>query len=164
MSQRDYYEILGVAKSATAEEIKKAYRKLAVKHHPDKNPGDPKAEEMFKEATEAYEVLKDDQKRAAYDHYGHAGVKGARGGPDFDMQTGFFAHFARDCGPKRLAHINNAAGQTPLPLQWFMRALDQQHAVAVKDDGSDTHNRPLGIRPASHSWSLVLCAWSLVRP
>lgn len=70
--KRDYYEILGVAKSASVDEIKKAYRKLAVKYHPDKNPGDTEAEEKFKEAAEAYSVLSDDEKRARYDRFGHA--------------------------------------------------------------------------------------------
>ena len=78
--KRDYYEVLGVAKSATQEEIKKAYRKLAVANHPDKNPGDKAAEERFKEATEAYEVLGDEKKRQAYDTYGFAGVDGQSGG------------------------------------------------------------------------------------
>jgi molecular chaperone DnaJ len=80
MSKRDYYEILGVSKSASADEIKKAYRKLAIKYHPDKNPGDKSAEEKFKEAAEAYEVLSDNDKRARYDQFGHAGVGGAAGG------------------------------------------------------------------------------------
>jgi molecular chaperone DnaJ len=73
-AKKDYYEVLGVNKDATEEEIKKAYRKLAMKYHPDRNPDNPKAEEQFKEAKEAYEMLSDDQKRAAYDQYGHAGV------------------------------------------------------------------------------------------
>ncbi|HQS57558.1 MAG: molecular chaperone DnaJ [Gallionellales bacterium 35-53-114] len=80
MSKKDYYEVLGVNKDATAEEIKKAYRKLAMKFHPDRNPDNPKAEEQFKEAKEAYETLSDDQQRAAYDQYGHAGTDGSRGG------------------------------------------------------------------------------------
>ena len=81
MAKRDYYEVLGVDKSASAEEIKKAYRKLAIKYHPDKNPGDKEAEEKFKEAAEAYSVLSDADKKARYDQFGHAGVEGA--GPDF---------------------------------------------------------------------------------
>ena len=84
MSKRDYYEILGVKRDAAEADIKKAYRRLAMKHHPDRNPGDKKAEEQFKEAKEAYEVLTDSKKRAAYDQFGHAGVDahaaGARGG------------------------------------------------------------------------------------
>ena len=74
MSKRDFYEILGVAKNASDEEIKKAYRKMAMKYHPDRNPGDKASEEKFKEAKEAYEMLSDAQKRAAYDRFGHAGV------------------------------------------------------------------------------------------
>jgi len=74
MAKRDYYEVLGVSKDANKDDIKRAYRKQALKYHPDKNPGDAEAEERFKEAAEAYEVLSDDQKRAAYDRFGHAGV------------------------------------------------------------------------------------------
>ena len=81
MAKRDYYEVLGVDKSASADEIKKAYRKLAIKYHPDKNPGNKEAEEKFKEAAEAYSVLSDADKKAKYDQFGHAGVEGA--GPDF---------------------------------------------------------------------------------
>ncbi|MBR3323698.1 DnaJ domain-containing protein [Candidatus Saccharibacteria bacterium] len=77
MAKRDYYEVLGVSKNASDDEIKKAYRKLAVKYHPDKNPGDKEAEEKFKEISEAHEVLSDKQKRARYDQFGHAGVGGA---------------------------------------------------------------------------------------
>jgi len=74
MAKKDYYEVLGVNRDASDEEIKKAYRKLAMKHHPDRNPDNPKSEEHFKEAKEAYEILSDANKRAAYDQYGHAGV------------------------------------------------------------------------------------------
>ncbi len=80
MNKRDFYEILGVSKNATKEEIKKAYRQQALKYHPDKNPGDKKAEEMFKEAAEAYEVLSNDEKRSRYDRFGHAGMNGGAGG------------------------------------------------------------------------------------
>jgi len=79
MSKRDYYEVLGVTRNASKEEIKKAYRKMAIKYHPDKNPDDSEAEEKFKEAAEAYEVLSDDTKRQRYDQFGHDGVKGAGG-------------------------------------------------------------------------------------
>lgn len=81
MAKRDYYEVLGVSKSASDDEIKKAYRKLAVKYHPDKNPGDKEAEAKFKEINEAHDVLSDKQKRARYDQFGHAGVGGAGGNP-----------------------------------------------------------------------------------
>ena len=81
MSKRDYYEILGVAKGSSPDEIKKAYRKVAMQFHPDRNPGDKSAEEKFKEAAEAYEVLSDADKRAQYDRFGHAGLSGnGRGG------------------------------------------------------------------------------------
>lgn len=96
MSKRDYYEILGVPKTATAEEIKKAYRKKAIQFHPDKNPGDKQSEENFKEAAEAYEVLGDEQKRQRYDQYGHAGVGSAAGGGfggDNMTMDDIFSHF-----------------------------------------------------------------------
>ncbi len=83
MSKRDYYEVLGVSRDAKAEEIKKAYRKKALQYHPDKNPGDPTAEAKFKEAAEAYEVLRDPDKKARYDQYGHAGVGNNFGGSGF---------------------------------------------------------------------------------
>lgn len=79
MAKRDFYDILGVGRDATAEEIKKAYRKIAIKYHPDKNPGDPTAEEKFKEAAEAYEVLSNSDKRQQYDRFGHEGMRGGGG-------------------------------------------------------------------------------------
>lgn len=94
MSKRDYYEILGVAKGADADTIKKAYRKLAMEHHPDRNAGDKKAEQKFKEINEAYDVLKDEQKRAAYDRFGHqafegGGGRGGAGMGGFDFSSTF---------------------------------------------------------------------------
>lgn len=86
MAKRDYYEVLGTPKSASADDIKKAYRKKAIEHHPDKNPGDKSAEDKFKEAAEAYEVLSDADKRARYDRHGHAGVEGMSGGPGGGFQ------------------------------------------------------------------------------
>src|ERR1700719_990958 len=91
MAKQDYYEVLGVSKSASPEELKRAYRKLAMKHHPDRNPSDKSAEQKFKEINEAYDVLKDDQKRAAYDRFGHAAFEqgGGRGPGDFGFSGGF---------------------------------------------------------------------------
>src|SRR5579863_5278887 len=94
MAKTDFYELLGVARNASADDIKKAYRKLAMQHHPDRNQGDKAAEQKFKDLSEAYEVLKDDQKRAAYDRFGHAafenGAGGRGGGPgDFGFAQGF---------------------------------------------------------------------------
>lgn len=95
MAKRDYYEVLGVDKSASADEIKKAYRKMAIKYHPDKNPGDKEAEEKFKEAAEAYDVLSNPEKKQRYDQFGHAGMSGAAaggggfGGGGFSMEDIF---------------------------------------------------------------------------
>ncbi|HEY8041044.1 MAG TPA: molecular chaperone DnaJ [Polyangiaceae bacterium] len=91
-SKRDYYEILGVSREASADELRKAYRREALKHHPDRNQGDAGAEAKFKEANEAYQVLCDDDKRRIYDQFGHAGLEGAGGGPGFDGISDVFAH------------------------------------------------------------------------
>ena len=96
--KRDYYEVLGVPKNASADEIKKAYRKLAIKYHPDRNPDDKNAEEKFKEAAEAYDVLSDADKRAKYDQFGHSmGPQGFGGGGGFSgggmSMEDIFAHF-----------------------------------------------------------------------
>ena len=80
MSQRDYYEVLGVSRNASDAELKKAFKKLAMKYHPDRNPDDPSANAKFKEAAEAYEILSDSEKKSADDQFGHAGVQGMGGG------------------------------------------------------------------------------------
>jgi len=86
--KRCYYEVLSVARDASADDVRKAYRQSALKHHPDRNPGDAEAEARFKEATEAFQVLSDDQKRGRYDQFGHAGVDGAP-----DVGGDIFSHF-----------------------------------------------------------------------
>ena len=86
MEKRDYYEVLGVSKNSSADEIKSAYRKMAMQFHPDRNPGDHTSEDKFKEAAEAYEVLSDSTKRSRYDQYGHNGL---RMGQDFHQYSGF---------------------------------------------------------------------------
>ena len=96
MAKRDYYEVLGVAKNASEREISKAYRKLAVKFHPDSNPGDEEASANFKEAAEAYEVLSDSDKRSRYDRFGHAGVEGA--GHQFSSAEDIFSAFGEIFG------------------------------------------------------------------
>src|SRR5271163_3180674 len=113
MAKQDYYATLGVERGASAEEMKKAYRKLAMQYHPDRNPGDAKSEAKFKELNEAYDVLKDDQKRAAYDRFGHAAFEnGNAGGPGFSGFSGGFADIfeemfgamgggRREAGPNR---------------------------------------------------------------
>ena len=121
MAKRDYYEVLGVDRSASGDEIKKSFRKLAMKYHPDRNPGDAKAEQAFKEVNEAYEALKDEQKRAAYDRFGHAafeqgGMGGGAGSADFggafaDVFDDLFGEFmgrARGGGPGAARGVRGA--------------------------------------------------------
>jgi molecular chaperone DnaJ len=92
-SPRDYYEVLGVSRESSDSEIKKAYRKLAMKHHPDRNPDNPEAEALFKEASEAYSVLSDTEKRSTYDRFGHQGLHGAGVNPGFSNADEIFSHF-----------------------------------------------------------------------
>ena len=94
MSKRDYYEVLGVEKGASKDDIKKSYRKLAMQYHPDKNPDDKEAEEKFKEAAEAYEVLSNDEKRAKYDRFGHNGLKGGQDFHSYNDVNDIFSHFS----------------------------------------------------------------------
>src|SRR5207237_6039061 len=114
MPKRDYYKVLDVPKTATEAEIKKAYRRLAMKYHPDRNPDDREAEESFKEAKEACEVLTDPHKRAAYDQYGHAGVeasaRGGGGGGGFSGDT-FSDTFGDVCGGIFGGTVQRAAAQ-----------------------------------------------------
>ncbi|HMR42719.1 MAG TPA: DnaJ domain-containing protein, partial [Saprospiraceae bacterium] len=105
MAKRDYYEVLGVPKNADNDSIKKAYRKIAMQYHPDRNPGDKTAEDKFKEAAEAYEVLSDADKKARYDRYGHAGLgqnggfSGGRGGMTMDDIFSQFGDIFGDASP-----------------------------------------------------------------
>ncbi len=120
MAKKDYYEVLGVPRGASKDDIKKAYRKLAIKYHPDKNPGDKSAEDRFKEATEAYEILADEKKRQAYDQFGFAGVEGMSGGAQdysgvfhdfediFGDFSGFFDSFFGRGGRKRSSSRSSA--------------------------------------------------------
>ena len=104
---RDYYDVLGVSREATSEEVKKAYRKKALRNHPDRNPGDKEAEARFKEAAEAYEVLSDSDKRARYDRYGHQGVRGGPGGTGFNDISDIFSAFSEIFGG---AHESGGGG------------------------------------------------------
>lgn len=130
MTQRDYYVVLSVDRDAGTEEIKKAYRALAMKYHPDRNPGDPSAEERFKEATEAYEVLSDTEKRSLYDRYGHAGVKAGAGagfsGVEFDLQDALRA-FMRDFGDAFGMGMGMGAGRSGA----VDRGADRQIALHI---------------------------------
>ena len=129
MSKRDYYEILGVSRSASVAEIKASYRKLAMKYHPDKNPGDSLAEEKFKEATEAYEVLSDEEKRARYDRFGHEGV---RSGRDYHTYTN-----AEDI----FSHINDIFGGSIFEDMFGGSNYGQRRSRPMGERGSDIRIR-----------------------
>ena len=147
MAKRDYYEILGVSKQADAKEIKKAYRKIAIKYHPDKNPDNEEAEEKFKEAAEAYEVLSDEEKRARYDRFGHAGVSGNGGfsgggmnmedifeqfGDIFGDQGSPFEAFFRGGGRRRRAagqRGSNLRIKVPLTLEEIVNGASKKIKV-----------------------------------
>ena len=141
MAKRDYYDVLGVSKSADDKEIKKAYRKIAIKFHPDKNPGDKQAEEKFKEAAEAYEVLSNNEKRQRYDQFGHAGMKGGPGGfgggmnmedifSQFgDIFGGGFGGFGGSRGGRRVMRGTNLRIRLSLNLKEILEGVDKKIKV-----------------------------------
>ena len=141
MAKRDYYDVLGVSKSADNKEIKKAYRKIAIKFHPDKNPGDKQAEEKFKEAAEAYEVLSNNEKRQRYDQFGHAGMKGGPGGfgggmnmedifSQFgDIFGGGFGGFGGSRGGRRVMRGTNLRIRLSLNLKEILEGVDKKIKV-----------------------------------
>ena len=142
MAKKDYYEILDIKRNASQAEIKSAYRKKALQYHPDKNPGDPTAEEKFKEAAEAYEILGNEQKRARYDQYGHAGVEGAAGGfggggmtvEDIfshfgDIFGGGFGGFGGFSGGRRSRRVNKGSN---LRVKVKLNLKDIAHGVEKK--------------------------------
>ncbi len=146
MAKRDYYEVLGVAKGAARDEIKKAYRQLAIKFHPDRNPGSKEAEEKFKEATEAYEILADDRKRHAYDQYGFAGVNGMGQPTAQDFSTifqgfedifgdfsGFFDSFFGGGGSRRRSSTRGY-GQQGSDLRYDMEITFLEAAFGAKKE------------------------------
>lgn len=126
MAKRDYYEVLGVERGASEAELKKAYRRLAMKYHPDRNPDDKEAEEKFKEANEAYEVLSDASKRSAYDQYGHAGVDPSMGGgAGFGAGSANFSDISAMCSATSSvavaaarAAVRSAAATCATPWSW----------------------------------------------
>src|SRR2546421_8965993 len=139
MAKRDYYEVLGVNRDADEEAIKKAYRRLAMKHHPDRNPDNPKAEELFKEAKEAYETLTDANKRAAYDRYGHAGVDpraGMAGGG-----AGGFSGFADAFGDIFGDIFNQAPGRRSSVYPGAGLRYNLQGALEAASRGTHARNR-----------------------
>jgi len=148
MAKRDYYEVLGVNKNATPEELKKAYRKLALQYHPDRNPGDKEAEEKFKEAAEAYDVLSNPDKKARYDQFGHAGVDGAYGQGGMDMNDifsnlgsifgdifggggfGGFSGFGGGGTQRRVMHGTNLRIKVKLTLEEIDRGCEKKIKVS----------------------------------
>jgi molecular chaperone DnaJ len=155
MDKKDYYEILRVPRDATHDEIKKAYRKLALKYHPDRNPDDKNAEEQFRQASEAYETLKDEQKRAAYDRFGHsaaaAGGGGSQAGFDFsDLFSDFFSDFAQ--GQTRTTQSNRGADlryDIKLTLEEVYKGIEKtiSFAALVKCNFCNGTGGQAGARP-----------------
>ncbi len=180
MSKRDYYEVLGVSKTASADEIKKAYRKVAMKYHPDKNPDDTEAESKFKEAAEAYEVLSDDDKKAKYDRYGHDGLKGmggfgggAGGGMNMedifsqfgdifgdDVFGSFFGGGSRQGGGARTRGVRGSDLRIKLKLTYKEMAEGVTKKIKVKKYVSCTTCNGSGAKDASSISTCDTCGGS----
>jgi len=172
-STRDYYEILGISKSATADEIKRSYRKLAMKFHPDRNPDNKEAESKFKEAAEAYEVLADAQKRARYDQYGHAGLRGSAGhdfsnmdaGDIFNMFGDIFGDMfggagggggrGRGGGGHRAQRGYDLQTETEITLEEVLKGTDREIDFVRQD--TCTHCNGSGGKPGSDPVTCVTC-------
>ena len=176
MEKRDYYEVLGVSKSADATEIKKAYRKLALKYHPDKNPGDKEAEEKFKEAAEAYDVLSNEEKRHRYDQFGHAGVGGAgqggfgggmsmddifsQFGDIFGSFGGFsgFGGFGGGRGSRRVNRGTNLGVKVKMSLQEIATGIEKK--IKVKKYVACQHCNGTGARDGKSYSTCSTCKGS----
>ncbi|MCB5186874.1 molecular chaperone DnaJ [Methylobacillus caricis] len=168
MAKRDYYEILGVNRDASDDDIKKAYRKLAMKYHPDRNPDNPKAEESFKEAKEAYEILSDDQKRGAYDQYGHAGVDPSAGAGPGGAGFGNFADAFGDIfgdifgggggGGGRRSNVYRGADlryNMEISLEDAARGTETKIRIPVMDECETCHGS--GARPGTQPVTCTTC-------
>lgn len=164
--KRDYYEVLGVAREASADDIKAAYRKLALKNHPDKNPGDKAAEERFKEAAEAYEVLSDADKRAAYDRYGHAGVGGGAGFQDVrdifgafgdDLASELFGSFFGGAGGRRGGPLRGRTLRVEIVLSFDEMARGVAKTITLKRNESCGTCRGTGSRDGSRPVACATC-------
>ena len=138
MSQRDYYEVLGVSRTASDAELKKAFKKLAMKYHPDRNPDDPSANEKFKEAAEAYEILSDAEKKSAYDQFGHAGVQGMGGGHRNGVRL--FVH--GDSSHHYGRYANRVTRRRLRPRQWSSPVTERalENGIVVKKKQRSVRN------------------------
>ena len=156
-SKRDYYEVLGVLQNAASEDIKKAYKKLALANHPDRNPGDEQAIDRFKEASEAFEVLSDREKRSRYDRYGHAGVSGSNGGPGFRDVADIFESFGdlfggfsgRSRTQSRVRHGDNLQTSVTIDLpeaatgcQRDVKFARHEHCSVCNGSGAEPGSEP----------------------
>ncbi|MCG3175546.1 MAG: Chaperone protein DnaJ [Candidatus Omnitrophica bacterium] len=163
-TKRDHYEVLGVSRQATPEEIKSAYRKSALQHHPDRNPGDKKAEEKFKEATEAYQVLSDADKRQRYDRYGHAGVDGGSAQEGFtgagfsDVFEDIFEDFFGGSSAGRRNRAQRGADlRTDVTLEFMEAALGIERDVPVRREEVCGSCKGEGAKPGTASRKCATC-------